>query len=148
MGVENTIIPEQGGVIELSQDAGGIVGTVPAGSVLVDGLGIGDVGTVVLRDRRHLSQDGLIIIVMAVDSHDNVLVAGPDIISRGFVYMREAEDLVENVRNVVRRILGEYDELRPSDWGQIKIRVRETLHKYIYEEIKRNPMILPIIVEV
>ena len=148
MGIENTIIPEQGGVIELSQDAGGIVGTVPTGSVLVDGLGIGDVGTVVLRDRRHLSQDGLIIIVMAVDSDDNVLVAGPDIISRGFVYMREAEDLVENVRNVVRRILGEYDELRPSDWGQIKIRVRETLHKYIYEEIKRNPMILPIIVEV
>ncbi len=148
MSEKNTIIPELGGIIELTPNHASIIGTVPAGSVLIDGLGIGDVGNVVLRDRKHLSQDGLIIVVMAVDSEQGVLVAGPDVISRGFVYMREAEDLMENVKNVVRRILGEYDQIEPSDWNQIKTRVRESLHKYIYEQIKRNPMILPIIVDV
>ncbi|MDR0898542.1 MAG: ribonuclease J [Oscillospiraceae bacterium] len=148
MNPKNTIIPEQGGIIELSQKGGGIVGSVPTGSVLIDGLGIGDVGNVVLRDRKHLSQDGLIIVVMAVDSDEGLIVAGPDIISRGFVYMRESEDLMESVRNVVRRIVADYDRIEPSDWNQIKMRVRDTLHKYIYEQIKRNPMILPIIVDV
>jgi len=148
MSEKRTIIPEQGGIIELTANKGGIIGSVPAGSVLIDGLGIGDVGNVVLRDRKHLSQDGLIIVVMAVDNEQGILVAGPDIISRGFVYMREAEDLMDNVKNVVRRILGEYDKIEHSDWNPIKMRVRETLHKYIYEQIKRNPMILPIIVDV
>ncbi|MDR0929389.1 MAG: ribonuclease J [Oscillospiraceae bacterium] len=148
MNPKNTIIPEQGGIIELSQKGGSIVGSVPTGSVLIDGLGIGDVGNVVLRDRKHLSQDGLIIVVMAVDSDEGLIVAGPDIISRGFVYMRESEDLMESVRNVVRRIVADYDRIEPSDWNQIKMRVRDALHKYIYEQIKRNPMILPIIVDV
>ncbi len=148
MSEKNTIIPQQGEIIELSHNHAQVIGTVPTGSVLVDGLGIGDVGNVVLRDRKHLSQDGLIIVVMAVDSEAGMLVAGPEIISRGFVYMRESEDLMENVRNLVRRILGEYDQIEPSDWNQIKTRVRESLHKHIYEQIKRNPMILPIIVDV
>jgi ribonuclease J len=148
MNPKNTIIPEQGGIIELSQKGGSIVGSVPTGSVLIDGLGIGDVGNVVLRDRKHLSQDGLIIVVMAVDSDEGLSVAGPDIISRGFVYMRESEELMESVRTVVRRIVADYDRIEPSDWNQIKMRVRDSLHKYIYEQIKRNPMILPIIVDV
>jgi len=148
MSPKHTIIPEQGGIIELTSNKAGIIGSVPAGSVLIDGLGIGDVGNVVLRDRKHLSQDGLIIVVMAVDSEQGITVAGPDVISRGFVYMRESEDLMDNVKNVVRRILGEYDRIEYSDWTPIKTRVRETLHKYIYERIKRNPMILPILVDV
>lgn len=105
-------------------------------------------GNVVLRDRKHLSQDGLIIVVMAIDCEQGVLVSGPDIISRGFVYVREAEELMENVRNVVRRILGDYDRIEMQDWNTIKARVRDELHKYIYEQIKRNPMILPIMVEI
>ncbi len=148
MSEKNTIIPEEGSIIELSASGASIVGTVPSGSVLVDGLGIGDVGNVVLRDRKHLSQDGLIIVVMAIDNEEGVLVAGPDIISRGFVYMREAEDLMESVRDIVRRIVGEYEQIEPSDWNAIKTRVRDQLHKFIYEQIKRNPMILPIIVDV
>ncbi len=148
MNVKNTIIPEQGGIIELSATGASIIGSVPAGSVLVDGLGIGDVGNVVLRDRKHLSQDGLIIVVMAIDSEQGIMVAGPEVISRGFVYMREADDLMESVRNIVRRILGDYEQIEPSDWNPIKNCVRDELHKYIYEKIKRNPMILPIIVDV
>lgn len=148
MGEKNVIIPELGSVIELSATGASVVGSVPSGSVLVDGLGIGDVGNVVLRDRKHLSQDGLIIVVMAIDCEQGVLVSGPDIISRGFVYVREAEELMENVRNVVRRILGDYDRIEMQDWNTIKARVRDELHKYIYEQIKRNPMILPIMVEI
>lgn len=148
MSEKNTIIPDQGAIIELGPNSANIIGTVPTGSILVDGLGIGDVGNVVLRDRKHLSQDGLIIVVMAIDNEEGVLVAGPDIISRGFVYMREAEDLMSSVKDVVLRILGEYDRIEPSDWNQIRMRVRESLHKYIYDHIKRNPMILPIIVDV
>ena len=148
MSEKNVIIPELGSVIELSATGASVVGSVPSGSVLVDGLGIGDVGNVVLRDRKHLSQDGLIIVVMAIDCEQGVLVSGPDIISRGFVYVREAEELMENVRNVVRRILGDYDRIEMQDWNTIKARVRDELHKYIYEQIKRNPMILPIMVEI
>ena len=146
MSEKNVIIPELGSVIELSATGASVVGSVPSGSVLVDGLGIGDVGNVVLRDRKHLSQDGLIIVVMAIDCEQGVLVSGPDIISRGFVYVREAEELMENVRNVVRRILGDYDRIEMQDWNTIKARVRDELHKYIYGQIKRNPMILPIMV--
>ncbi len=150
MGVseKNVIIPDLGCVIEISRKGAQVIGTVPSGSVLVDGLGIGDVGNVVLRDRKHLSEDGLIIVVIAVDREQGIVVAGPDIISRGFVYMREAEDLMENVRGVVRRILGDYDQIEPSDWNGIKNRVRDDLHKFIYDQIKRNPMILPIVVDV
>ena len=148
MSEKNVIIPELGSVIELSATGASVVGSVPSGNVLVDGLGIGDVGNVVLRDRKHLSQDGLIIVVMAIDCEQGVLVSGPDIISRGFVYVREAEELMENVRNVVRRILGDYDRIEMQDWNTIKARVRDELHKYIYEQIKRNPMILPIMVEI
>ena len=150
MGVEpdHVVVPDLGSVIELDQKEIKVTGTVPSGSVLIDGLGVGDVGNVVLRDRRHLSQDGLIIVVMAVDSEQGMVVAGPEIISRGFVYVREAEELMDSVRNVVLHILADYDRIEPCDWNPIKARVREELRKHLIEKIKRNPMILPIIVEI
>lgn len=148
MPEENVVVPDLGSVIELSRKDIRITGTVQSGSVLIDGLGVGDVGNVVLRDRRHLSQDGLIIVVMAVDSEQKMIVAGPEIISRGFVYVREAEELMDSVRDVVLHILSDYDRIEPGDWSTIKTRVREEMRKYLMERIKRNPMILPIIVEI
>ncbi|HPF88945.1 MAG TPA: ribonuclease J, partial [Candidatus Limiplasma sp.] len=115
---------------------------------LVDGLGIGDVGNVVLRDRKHLSQDGLIIVVMAIDRDNGKLVSGPDIVSRGFVYVRESEDIIENARELTRFIIASYDSLDGSEWQAMKNRIKDELHRYIFEKIKRNPMILPIIMEV
>ena len=149
LGMErrNIILPTAGQVIELSQDGLTIAGTVPTGEVLVDGLGIGDVGNVVLRDRKHLSQDGLIIVAMAFDRTNGILVSGPDVISRGFVYVRENEDIIESTREVVRNIIASYDHIEGSDWASIKNRIKDELHRYIYEKIKRNPMILPIIVD-
>ena len=147
MDQKNIVLPAAGQVIEMSQDSLSIAGTVPTGEVLVDGLGIGDVGNVVLRDRKHLSQDGLIIVAMAFDRTNGVLVSGPDVISRGFVYVRENEDIIESTREVVRSIIASYGRIEGSDWPSIKNRIKDELHRYIYEKIKRNPMILPIIVD-
>ena len=147
MNRKNIVLPSAGQVIELSTNSLSIVGTVPTGEVLVDGLGIGDVGNVVLRDRKHLSQDGLIIVALAFDRTNSVLVSGPDVISRGFVYVRENEDIIEQTREVVRGIIASYGRIEGSDWPVIKNRIKEDLHRYIYEKIKRNPMILPIIVD-
>ena len=147
MDRQNIILPVSGQVIEMSRDSVSIAGTVPTGEVLVDGLGIGDVGNVVLRDRKHLSQDGLIIVAMAFDRTNGVLVSGPDVISRGFVYVRENEDIIESTREVVRGIIASYGRIEGSDWPSIKNRIKDELHRYIYEKIKRNPMILPIIVD-
>ena len=144
----NIIIPEIGQVIEMSQDSLAITGVVPTGGVLVDGLGIGDVGNVVLRDRKHLSQDGLIIVVMAIDRDNGTLVSGPDLISRGFVYVRENEDIIESSRELARRIIADYGCIDGSEWQNLKNRIKDELHRYIFEKIKRNPMILPIILEV
>lgn len=145
---ENIIIPEIGQVIEMSQDSLAIVGEVPTGGVLVDGLGIGDVGNVVLRDRKHLSQDGLIIVVMAIDRDTGALVSGPDIISRGFVYVRENEDIIECSRELALSIVLSYGQMDGSDWQSLKNRLKDELHRYIFDKIKRNPMILPIIMEI
>ncbi len=149
LGMErkNIVLPTAGQVIEMSRDSLSIAGTVPVGEVLVDGLGIGDVGNVVLRDRKHLSQDGLIIVAMAFDRTNGVLVSGPDVISRGFVYVRENEDIIESTREVVRNIITSYGRIEGSDWPSIKNRIKDELHRFIYEKIKRNPMILPIIVD-
>ena len=144
---QNIILPEIGQVIELGASGVSIAGEVPTGTVLVDGLGIGDVGNVVLRDRKHLSQDGLIIVAMAFDRTNCMLVSGPDVISRGFVYVRENEDLIEGIRNTVRNIIASYGRIEGSDWPSIKNRIKDELHRYIYDKIKRNPMILPIIVD-
>ena len=149
LGMErhNIVLPSAGQVIEMSRDSLSIAGTVPVGEVLVDGLGIGDVGNVVLRDRKHLSQDGLIIVAMAFDRTNGVLVSGPDVISRGFVYVRENEDIIESTREVVRSIIASYGRIEGSDWPSIKNRIKDELHRFIYEKMKRNPMILPIIVD-
>ena len=144
---QNIILPEIGQVIELGASDVSIAGEVPTGTVLVDGLGIGDVGNVVLRDRKHLSQDGLIIVAMAFDRTNCMLVSGPDVISRGFVYVRENEDIIEGIRNTVRNIIASYGRIEGSDWPSIKNRIKDELHRYIYDKIKRNPMILPIIVD-
>ena len=145
---QNIVLPVTGQIIEMSQQNVSIAGTVPTGEVLIDGLGIGDVGNVVLRDRKHLSQDGLIIVAMAFDRTNSILVSGPDIISRGFVYVRENEDINEETREIVRCIIASYGRIDGSDWPSIKNRIKDELHRYIYEKIKRNPMILPIILDV
>jgi ribonuclease J len=150
MGVatERIIVPNMGDVIELDKTAIHKNGVVPTGSVLIDGLGIGDVGNVVLRDRKHLSEDGLIIIVMAIEKESGLLVSGPEIISRGFVYVRESEVLMDKSKDLVRRIIGNYDRVDQSDWAQIKNKVKDDLHKYLYDKLQRSPMVLPIIVDI
>jgi len=148
MPSQNIVIPELGQVIEMSHDSLAITGMVPTGGVLVDGLGIGDVGNVVLRDRKHLSQDGLIIVVMAIDRDNGTLVSGPDIISRGFVYVRENEDIIESSRDLTRNIIMSYGRIDGSEWQNMKNRIKDELHRYIFEKIKRNPMVLPIIMEI
>ncbi len=145
---ENIIIPEIGQVIEMSQNSLAIAGNVPTGGVLVDGLGVGDVGNVVLRDRKHLSEDGLIIVVMAIDRDNGQMVSGPDIISRGFVYVRENEDIIESSRELARSIIASYGRIDGSEWQNMKNRIKDELHRYIFEKIKRNPMVLPIIMEI
>ena len=149
MGMEqqNIIVPTPGCVIELSKEELTMGEPVTVGEVLVDGLGIGDVGNVVLRDRKHLSQEGLIIVAMAFDRTNGVLVSGPDVISRGFVYVRENEDIIEQIQDVVRAIILSYGRIDGSDWPIIKNRIKDELHRFIYDKIKRNPMILPIIVD-
>lgn len=147
MDTRNIVIPEIGQVIEMTEDSLSLGEQIPTGTVLVDGLGVGDVGNVVLRDRKHLSQDGLIIVCMAIDREECRLVSGPDIISRGFIYVRENEDIIENTREVVRQILAESD-LSGENWPELKNHIKDELHRFIFEKIKRNPMILPIILDV
>ncbi len=147
MAQQNIIVPTPGCVIELSSEELTMGEPVAVGEVLVDGLGIGDVGNVVLRDRKHLSQEGLIIVAMAFDRSGGVLVSGPDVISRGFVYVRENEDIIEQIQDVVRAIILSYGRIEGTDWPIIKNRIKDELHRFIYDKIKRNPMILPIIVD-
>ena len=144
---ENIFIMNNGRVMEISENSAKLVGTVQSGRVLVDGLGVGDVGNVVLRDRQHLSQDGLIIIVLTMDSN-GIVVAGPEIISRGFVYVKESENLMDEVKSVVQRELYKCEEKGIKDWSGIKTNLKDGLRDYIFVKTKRNPMILPIITEV
>ena len=148
MDEKNVHIASNGEVIELAEDKMVVSGTDPAGEVLIDGLGIGDVGNVVLRDRKHLSQDGLIIAVIAVEKETGAIVAGPDIISRGFVYVRESDDLFEGAHEAARQALMAYPIIEPSEWGAVKTSLREALQHYVYGTLKRSPMILPIIMEI
>ena len=150
MGIpaKNIVMMENGRVVELDGNDIKLGGMVPNGRVLVDGLGVGDVGNIVLRDRQHLSQDGLIVIVLTMDSSTGEVVAGPDVISRGFVYVRESENLMDDVKNVVRHEIGKCEEKGIRDWSTIKSTVRENLRDYIFSKTKRNPMIIPIIMEV
>ncbi|MGN1116203.1 MAG: ribonuclease J, partial [Candidatus Ornithomonoglobus sp.] len=120
----------------------------PAGQVLVDGLGVGDVGNIVLRDRKHLAQDGLIIIVITIDQETHAMVSRPDVISRGFVYVREAEQLIEDVKDIAEEAVSSCLSRRNVDWSMMKTTVKTGVARYIFERTKRNPMILPIIEEV
>ena len=150
MGIDkdHIIMMANGRVLEINEDKAEFTSTVPCGRVLVDGLGVGDVGSIVLRDRQHLSQDGLIIIVLTMDSATGEVVAGPDVISRGFVYVRESENLMDDVKSVVRHEIKKCEERGIRDWGTIKSATRENLRDYIFMKTKRNPMIIPIIMEI
>ena len=150
MGIDkdNIIMLQNGRVLEINEDSAEFTGTVQSGRVLVDGLGVGDVGNIVLRDRQHLSQDGLIIIVLTMDGSTGDVIAGPDVISRGFVYVRESENLMDDVKTVVRHEVKKCEEKEIRDWSTIKTTVRENLRDYIFAKTKRNPMIIPIIMEV
>lgn len=150
MGIDqkNIMITDIGKVIELTPLSCKVIGAVPSGRVLVDGLGVGDVGSIVLRDRKHLAQDGLIVVVATIDSSNGMIASGPDIVSRGFVYVRESESLMEDTRRVAKEVLDECAENGVKDWGTMKTRVKDALSKLLYEKTKRSPMILPVIMEI
>lgn len=148
MPKENIFIGQNGTVFEFSRDYGRINGGVQAGRILVDGLGVGDVGNIVLRDRKHLAEDGLLIVVVTISRENGRVVAGPDIISRGFVYVRESEDLIDEARNVVREVLDHCERQRIREWSMLKGGIRDSLKDFLYEQTKRRPMILPVIMEV
>lgn len=148
MAEENVVIAENGDVIEVTRKAINKIGTVTSGQVFVDGLGVGDVGNIVLRDRKHLSQDGIITVVVTIAKDSGGVIAGPDIISRGFVYVRESEDLIEEARVVVKEALDSCQKKGITDWSSIKSTIRDSLRMFIYEKTKRKPMILPIIMEI
>ncbi len=150
MGIdkENIFMLTNGRVLEMNQYEAKFNGSVPSGRVLVDGLGVGDVGNIVLRDRQHLAQDGLIVIVLTMDSQTGEVVAGPDVISRGFVYVRESENLMDDVKSVVRHEISQCEERGIRDWATIKSTVKDNLRDYLFIKTKRNPMIIPIIMEV
>lgn len=148
MNPKNIFIMNNGEVLELDKRKAEIVDEVISGNVLVDGLGVGDVGNIVLRDRKHLSEDGLIIVVLTLSKEDGSTIAGPDIISRGFVYVREADDLMEEAKKKVVLAIEDCQRRNIKDWSSIKNAIRDSLKKYIYQTMKRNPMILPVIMEV
>jgi len=144
----NIFVMEIGNILELTPNTAKINGTVTAGKVLVDGLGVGDVGSVVLRDRKHLSEDGLIVVVITTEKEGGSLIAGPDIISRGFVYVRESEDLMEQAREVVKKVLESCGDKKRNEWSIKKSAIKDALRDFLYEKTKRRPMILPIIMEI
>ncbi|MBQ5624285.1 MAG: ribonuclease J [Phascolarctobacterium sp.] len=148
MPKENIVIAENGSVIELSKEGINVAGKIQSGKVLVDGLGVGDVGNIVLRDRRLLSQDGIMIVVVTIDHETYQVVSGPDIVSRGFVYVREAEDLMEEAREKVLSALDRCETNGVTEWSMIKSAIRDSLGRFLYEKTRRRPMILPIIMEI
>ena len=148
MSADHIFVCEIGQVLELDGESCRRAGSVPSGRVLIDGYGVGDVGNIVLRDRRHLAQDGLIVVVATVDVDSCEIISGPDIISRGFVYVRESEELMDEVRAIARNVLEETLEAGVTEWNQIKSNVKDDLSKYLYSKTKRKPMILPVIMSV
>lgn len=144
---DNIFILRSGDVLELDEESAKITGKVHVGAIMVDGLGVGDVGNIVLRDRQHLSEDGIMVVVLTLEKHSNQLLAGPDIVSRGFVYVRESEDLMGEARVAVEDALDDCLSRRVSDWGKIKTVIKDSLGDYVWKKTKRRPMILPIIME-
>ena len=145
---ENIFILQSGDVLELSEESAAVTGKVPVGDILVDGLGVGDVGNIVLRDRQHLAEDGIIIVVLGLDGASDELVSGPDIITRGFVYVRESDELMEEARIVVNEAVEGCLDRGITDWGKLKSSIKDSLSDYVWKKTKRRPMILPIIMEV
>ena len=148
MPKDNIFISENGQVLEFTRDTGTVAGKVTAGRVLVDGLGVGDVGNIVLRDRRQLSQDGILIIVLTMNKETGEVVSGPDIVSRGFVYVRESEELMDEARTRVEQALDRCQDEGVIEWGAIKSNIRDALGRYLFDKTRRRPMILPIIMEI
>jgi ribonuclease J len=148
MPKENIFILSSGDVLNLQEDKAEVIGKVPVGDILVDGLGVGDVGNIVLRDRQHLAEDGIMIVVLALDSANSYLVSGPDIVSRGFVYVRESDELMDEARTLMRETVNDCLEKGITDWGKIKSGMKDALGDYVWKKTKRRPMILPIILEV
>ena len=144
----NILIPEIGDVIEVTRNSIKKSGTVISGQRFVDGLGVGDVGNIVIRDRKHLSQDGILTVVVTLSKENKAIIAGPDIISRGFVYVRESEKLMDEARDIVRDVFTKCEERKITDWSTLKSTVRDELKSFLYEKTKRKPMILPIIMEI
>ncbi|MCM1088468.1 MAG: ribonuclease J [Muribaculaceae bacterium] len=145
---ENIFILHSGDVLEIGEDKAEITGKVPVGAILVDGLGVGDVGNVVLRDRQHLAEDGIIVIVLALDSYNGQLVSGPDIVSRGFVYVRESDELLEEARLLVDHAVEGCLSKGQTDWGKLKSTIKDVLSEFVWKKTQRRPMILPIIMDV
>lgn len=148
MDKKNILLTENGSVVELTKDKIAVTGKVTSGIVLIDGLGVGDVGNIVLRDRRQLSQDGIMIVVLGIDKANNEITAGPDIVSRGFVYVREAELLMDEAKERVQAALDKCEENNTREWSAIKSAIRDALGRFLFEKTRRRPMILPIILEV
>ena len=144
---DNIFILKSGNILEMDENSASVTGSVHTGAILVDGLGVGDVGNIVLRDRQHLAEDGIMIVVMTLEKHSNVVLAGPDIVSRGFVYVRESEDLMDHAREVVEQALDGCLDRGITDWSKIKAAVKDALSDYVWKRTKRSPMILPIIME-
>ena len=149
MGIppENIFVSELGRVLEIDKKGAAFNGSEVAGKVLVDGSGVGDIGSVVLRDRKHLSEDGLVVVVATIDIEDQLIVSGPDIVSRGFVYVKESEELMSEARRVAEQSL-ERAMAKDIDWTYIKGSIKDDLAKFIYKETKRKPMILPVIMDI
>ena len=148
MDKENIFILKSGDVLELGDDGAEVVGEVPVGAILVDGLGVGDVGNVVLRDRQRLAEDGIVIVVAVMDGYNNTLVSGPDIVSRGFTYTKDNEDLIEEASAIAYEVMERMQEKGITDWGKIKSNLRDSLNEFFWKSTKRRPMILPILMEV
>ncbi len=148
MPKENIFMLQSGDVLEMDNNRAVVNGKVPVGAILVDGLGVGDVGNVVLRDRQHLAEDGIMIVVMALESHSDQLVSGPDIVSRGFVYVRESDELLDEARLLVEQAVQDCIDRGKTDWGKLKSTVKDVLSDFVWKKTKRRPMILPIIMEV
>jgi ribonuclease J len=148
MNPRKVLVGEIGSVFEMSSRSCKIVDTAPAGKVFVDGTGVGDVGSVVLRDRKHLAQDGMIVVCLNLSSQDGGVLSGPDIITRGFVYVKESEELMESLREVAMEAVERCQRKRIRDWSTIKSAIKNDLSGYLYKTTKRNPMILPVIMEI
>ena len=148
MDKDNIFILSSGDVLELNEESAKVTGRVHTGAIMVDGLGVGDVGNIVLRDRQHLAEDGIIIVVLTLESGSGRVLAGPDIVSRGFVYVRGAEDLMDSARAVLNDTMDRLQDKNITDWTKIKNEIKDSLGDFVWKETQRRPMIMPIIMEV